>query len=74
MALLASVRTLTPLPRVLGFGLSTHAHLEALRGHAEAAAVGSALLDAIPVDVEDAEAAAERFLRAMLGTTADTAG
>ena len=47
IALLDSVRRLTPLPRALGFGLSTHEHLIALRGHAEAAVVGSALLDSI---------------------------
>ena len=50
IALLDSVRAVTPLPRALGFGLSTHEHLEALRGHAEAAVVGSALLDAIGID------------------------
>ena len=47
IALLESVRALTSLPRALGFGLSTHAHLSALRGHAEGAAVGSALIDSI---------------------------
>ncbi|MFI5244822.1 MAG: tryptophan synthase subunit alpha, partial [Gemmatimonadales bacterium] len=34
IALLDSVRRLTALPRALGFGLSTHDHLAALRGHA----------------------------------------
>ena len=47
IALLELVRQLTSLPRALGFGLSTHAHLAALRGHAEGAAVGSALIDSI---------------------------
>ena len=66
--LLDAVRLLTPIPRALGFGLSTHDHLSSLRGHAEAAVVGSALLDSIGAAADDADASAERFLRAMLGT------
>jgi tryptophan synthase alpha chain len=69
IALLESVRRLTPTPRALGFGLSTPAHLLALRGHAEAAVVGSALLDAIAVDPEHAVAAAAKFLSTMNGDT-----
>ncbi len=65
--LLDSVRRLTPLPRALGFGLAMHEHLAALQGHAEAAVVGSALLDSVSVDPEDAVARAEQFLHAMLG-------
>lgn len=68
LALLDTVRLLTPVPRALGFGLSTHEHLIALRGHAEAAVVGSALLDTIGADAaEDADASAEHFLRVMQG-------
>jgi len=70
IALLDSVRRLTPVPRALGFGLSTPAHLIALRGHAEAAVVGSALLDAISADPGDGVAAAGRFLDAMIGNGA----
>ena len=70
ISLLDSVRQLTPLPRALGFGLSTHDHLTALRGHAEAAVVGSALLDGIGLDPDDAVGAAGRFLIAMIGTQA----
>jgi tryptophan synthase alpha chain len=70
IGLLESVRRCTPLPRALGFGLSTPEHLEALRGHAEAAVVGSALLDSISAEPGDAVAAAERFLRTMMGTEA----
>lgn len=70
MTLLESVRRLTPVPRALGFGLSTHEHLTALRGHAEAAVVGSALLDHIGDDPDGAVAAAEGFLRAMIGSQA----
>jgi tryptophan synthase alpha chain len=68
ISLLDTVRQLTPLPRALGFGLSTHEHLTALRGHAEAAVVGSALLDGIGIDPENAVAGAERFLTAMIGS------
>jgi tryptophan synthase alpha chain len=67
MDLLSRVRSVTDLPRALGFGLSTHAHLEALRGHAEGAVVGSALLNAVAASPNDAAGAAERFLRGMLG-------
>jgi tryptophan synthase alpha chain len=67
MDLLSRVRRVTDLPRALGFGLSTHAHLEALRGHSEAAVVGSALLNAIAADGADPAGACERFLRGMLG-------
>jgi tryptophan synthase alpha subunit len=74
IALLESVRAITPVPRALGFGLSTNAHLTALRGHAEAGVVGSALLDSVAADPEHAEAAAERFLLAMMGTPEANAG
>jgi tryptophan synthase alpha chain len=74
LALLDSVRGLTPLPRALGFGLSTHAHLTALRGHAEGAAVGSALLDRIGLDPEHAVDAAEEFLSSMIGSEAARPG
>lgn len=67
LRLLDAVRLLTPVPRALGFGLSTHDHLMALHGHAEAAVVGSALLDSIAADEDGADACAERFLRAMNG-------
>jgi tryptophan synthase alpha chain len=70
IALLESVRRCTRLPRALGFGLSTPDHLSALRGHAEAAVVGSALLDSIAADPDDAVAVAERFLRTMMGAEA----
>ena len=74
IALLESVRALTRVPRALGFGLSSNAHLAALRGHAEAGVVGSALLDSIAADAENAEAAADRFLRSMMGTPVASAG
>jgi tryptophan synthase alpha chain len=67
MDLLRRVRRVTDLPRALGFGLSTHAHMQALRGHAEGAVVGSALLNAVAAQPDDAAGAAERFLSGMLG-------
>ena len=67
MDLLSRVRRVTDLPRALGFGLSTHAHMEALRGHAEGAVVGSALLNAVAAGAGDPAGAAERFLLGMLG-------
>jgi tryptophan synthase alpha chain len=74
IALLDRVRELTPLPRALGFGLSNHEHLEALCGHAEAAVVGSALLDRIGEDPDNPVAVAEAFLTAMIGEGAARAG
>jgi tryptophan synthase alpha subunit len=70
LELLDAVRTVTSLPRALGFGLSTHDHLVALRGHAEAAVVGSALLDALGTDPERADSAAAEFLKTMIGAEA----
>jgi tryptophan synthase alpha chain len=64
--LLMRVRAVTDLPRALGFGLSRHEHLRALRGSAEAAVVGSALLDRVGAAPGDPAGAAERFLREML--------
>ena len=66
LQLLDRVRACTALPRALGFGLRTHEHLEQLRGHCEAAAVGSAVIDAIEQDEQDPAGAATRFLRSML--------
>jgi tryptophan synthase alpha subunit len=66
LELLQRVRASTPLPRALGFGLRSHQHLQWLRGHAEAAVVGSALIDAIDGDEREPVTAARRFLGAML--------
>ncbi len=64
--LLDRVRTHTTLPRAMGFGLSRHEHLLALRGRCEAAAVGSALLEAMAARPDDGAHAAADFLRGML--------
>jgi tryptophan synthase alpha chain len=65
--LLMRVRSVTTLPRALGFGLSRHEHMRALRGRAEAAVVGAALIDRIGAAPAAPVAAAERFLAEMLG-------
>jgi tryptophan synthase alpha chain len=67
ITLLETVRRHTDLPRALGFGLSRHEHINALQGHAEAAVVGSALIDAVEAEQEDAAGAVQRFCAALLG-------
>ncbi len=62
--LLARVRSVSPLPRALGFGISRPEHVAALAGHCEAVVVGSALLDALARGGEgEAEAVAEALVR-----------
>jgi tryptophan synthase alpha chain len=46
-ALLARVRRATDLPVAAGFGISRPEHIRALRGHADAAVVASALLERV---------------------------
>jgi tryptophan synthase alpha subunit len=46
-AFLQRVRRQTELPLAVGFGISRREHVEALRGQADAVAVGSAIIDAI---------------------------
>ena len=46
-ALTQRVRRHTDLPIVIGFGVSQNRHVQALASHAEAAAVGSALIDLV---------------------------
>ena len=45
--LLANVRKRTTLPVAAGFGISRQEHMRALRGHADAAVVGSAIVDEV---------------------------
>lgn len=45
--LLANVRNRTTLPVAAGFGISRQEHMKALRGHADAAVVASAIVDEI---------------------------
>lgn len=65
LELLDLVRTVSALPRALGFGIARPAHLDAVRGRAEAVVVGSALLDAIGRDEEHPVDAAEHFLQTL---------
>jgi len=67
LRLLAGVRAVTSLPRALGFGLSRPEHIEALAGHAEAAVVGSALIDALEREPSDPAETLQRFVRRILG-------
>jgi tryptophan synthase alpha chain len=75
LRLLADVREVTQLPRAIGFGISRRTHVESLAGRAEAAVVGSALIDAIEASPADAAETVERFVRALggLDTTGETA-
>jgi tryptophan synthase alpha chain len=68
--LLERVRSVTALPRALGFGISRPEHIEALAGHCEAVVVASALLDAIGKGGDDPGATAERFVRGLRGLEA----
>jgi len=45
--LLAQIKKRTQLPVAAGFGISRQEHMRALRGHADAAVVGSAIVDEI---------------------------
>jgi tryptophan synthase alpha chain len=65
--LLERVRSVTGLPRALGFGISRPEHVASLAGHCEAVVVGSALLDAISTGGDDPAATAERFVRGLGG-------
>ncbi len=67
--LLERVRSVSALPRALGFGISRPDHVAALSGHCEAAVVGSALLDAIGRG-DDPAATAERFVGELGGAGA----
>ncbi len=60
--LVATVRRMTTLPIVVGFGLSRAEHLEALEGQADGAIIASALLDAIGQAPDDASGQVARFL------------
>jgi tryptophan synthase alpha chain len=63
--LLDRVRSVSDLPRALGFGISRVEHVRSLAGHCEAVVVGSALLDAIGGVEGDPVAAAEAFVRGL---------
>ena len=64
-SLLERCRSLSGLPRCMGFGIGLGTDLARYRGRAEGAVVGSALLEAILAspDAKSREAAARRFAR-----------
>jgi tryptophan synthase alpha chain len=64
-SLLARCRSLTDVPRCLGFGIGLGSPIERYRGRAEGVVVGSALLEAILAagDPVEREEAARRFTR-----------
>ena len=70
--LLERVRSVSALPRALGFGISRPEHVAALAGHCEAVVVGSALLDAISASADDPAATAEAFVGELRGAPAAT--
>ncbi len=59
LPLLARIRAVSKLPVAAGFGISRPEHVQALRGHADAAVVGSALVEVIEQH-RSAERLAER--------------
>ncbi len=63
--LLERVRSVSPLPRALGFGISRIEHVRSLAGHCEAVVVGSALLDAVGAAEGDPGGVAEAFVRGL---------
>jgi tryptophan synthase alpha chain len=71
--LLRRVRSVSPLPRALGFGISRPEHVAALAGQCEAAAVGSALIDAVERRGDaDAAQVVEAFVQNLRGAGAGT--
>jgi tryptophan synthase alpha chain len=69
LRLLDTVHAVTSLPRALGFGLSRPEHIEALTGRAEAAVVGSALIDALEREPSQPPDTLQRFVRRLLSTS-----
>ncbi len=68
--LAARIRALTPLPIALGFGISRPEHVEEVAGFAEAAVVGSALVQVIAdaaLKGDDPADGAGRFVRWLKG-------
>ena len=63
-----AIRRVTPMPVALGFGLSTPDHVRDTCAYADAAVVGSALVQVIEkAGPADAPAEAERFVRWLKG-------
>ena len=69
LPLIASVRSHTTLPVVVGFGISKPEHLAALDGKADGVIVASALLDAIARSPQDPATQVREFLTGLRATT-----
>lgn len=67
---IALVRSLTPLPLAVGFGVSTAEHVRTIVGIADAAIVGSALVRRMGETQGDPAAAAAEFVRELKRGTA----
>ncbi|HUQ17925.1 MAG TPA: tryptophan synthase subunit alpha [Candidatus Saccharimonadales bacterium] len=65
-AFVARVRSRTALPIVLGFGISTAAHVAALRGIVDGVAVGSAALDVVTASGDDGPARLRDFVQGLV--------
>ena len=67
-AFLERVRRQTALPLAVGFGISQREHVEALRGQAEAAIVGSAIIDVIEASPRaEREARVKEYVEVLTG-------
>jgi tryptophan synthase alpha subunit len=65
---LQRVRRQTELPLAVGFGISTREHVEALRGHADAAIVGSAIVNVIEASPrEERETRLKEYVEVLTG-------
>ena len=67
-AFLQRVRRQTELPLAVGFGISRREHVEALRGQADAVAVGSAIIDTIEASPQtEREARIQAYVEVLTG-------
>lgn len=65
-AFVGRVRSRTPLPIVLGFGISTPDHVGALRGTVDGVVIGSAALDVVAAAGDDGPARLGAFVRELV--------
>ena len=65
-AFVGRVRSRTALPVVLGFGISTPAHVAALRGTVDGIAIGSAALDVVTASGDDGPARLRDFVQGLV--------
>ena len=65
-AFVGRVRSRTALPVVLGFGISTPAHVAALRGTVDGVVIGSAALDVVTASGDDGPARLRDFVQGLV--------